>query len=67
VIKQKREARQLAIDSMGRSAGPNYKRPAGKPEVSSDIQAALDAIAKGAPRDKVIQRLQAAGIDTTGL
>ncbi|TAX57111.1 hypothetical protein ELI01_18700 [Rhizobium leguminosarum] len=67
VIKQKREARQLAIDSMGRSAGPNYKRPAGKPEVSADIQAAREAIAKGAPRDKVIERLKAAGIDTEGL
>jgi hypothetical protein len=28
VIEQKREARKLAIESMGRSAGPNYKRPA---------------------------------------
>ena len=37
--------------------------PAGSP----DIQAARDAIARGAPRDKVIQRLQNAGIDTSGL
>jgi hypothetical protein len=35
--------------------------------VSDDIKAARDAIAKGAPRDKVIERLNAAGIDTTGL
>lgn len=66
VIKQKREARQLAIESMGRSAGPNYKRPVPTGN-DADIQAARDAIAKGAPRDKVIKRLQDAGIDTTGL
>lgn len=27
VIEQKREARKMAIESMGRSAGPNYKQP----------------------------------------
>ncbi|ANL02703.1 hypothetical protein [Rhizobium phage RHEph18] len=66
VIEQKREARRLAIESMARSAGPNYKRPVPTGN-DADIQAARDAIAKGAPRDKVIKRLQDAGIDTTGL
>ncbi len=33
----------------------------------ADIQAARDAIAKGAPRDKVIQRLRDANIDPSGL
>lgn len=57
----------------GNSAAPEQPAPAANggapasPEVSADIQAARDAIAKGAPRDKVIERLQAAGIDTTGL
>lgn len=36
-------------------------------EESADIMAARAAIAKGAPRDKVIERLKAANIDTTGL
>lgn len=66
VIRQKRDARRLAIESMGRSAGPNYKRPVPTGN-AADIQAARDAIAKGAPRDAVIKRLQDAGIDTTGL
>lgn len=35
--------------------------------VSDDIRAAQDAIAKGAPRDMVIKRLQDAGLDTEGL
>ncbi|QIG74521.1 hypothetical protein EVC10_013 [Rhizobium phage RHph_Y25] len=67
VIEQKRQARQIAIESMARSAGPTYQRPTVKPAESEDIKAAREAIAKGAPRDKVIERLQAAGIDTTGL
>jgi hypothetical protein len=32
-----------------------------------DIQAAKDAIAKGAPREMVIKRLRDAGLDTEGL
>ena len=41
-------------------------RPA--PTTSADpLAAARDAIARGAPRDKVIQRLQQNGIDPTGL
>lgn len=39
----------------------------GPAPVSEDIQAARDAIAKGAPRDAVIKRLQDAGIDPAGL
>ncbi len=40
-----------------------------KPEVdtTSILTAARNAIARGAPRDKVIERLQANGIDTSGL
>ncbi|MDK4703901.1 hypothetical protein PH562_16745 [Rhizobium sp. CNPSo 4062] len=34
---------------------------------AADIAAARDAIARGAPRDAVIKRLQSAGIDTSGL
>lgn len=64
VIKQKREARKLAVESMGRSAGPTYKRPAAE---SDDIRMAREAIAKGADRQKVIQRLRDANIDPTGL
>lgn len=41
----------------------NQTRPSSNP----DIQAAKDAIAKGANRDAVIKRLQDAGIDTEGL
>jgi hypothetical protein len=70
VIVQKREARKLAIESMGRSSGPNYKRPTEAPAAAgnnADIQAAREAIAKGAPRDKVIQRLRDANIDPSGL
>lgn len=66
VLKDKAQARALAIQGMTRSAGPSYTAP--KQEVvSDDIRAARDAIKAGAPRDKVIERLQAAGIDTTGL
>lgn len=65
-LKDKAEARRIAIEAMGRSAGPSYSAP--KQEVvSDDIRAAREAIKAGAPRDKVIERLQAAGIDTTGL
>lgn len=58
---------------VGNPVAPEQPMPAANggapasPEVSADIQAARDAIAKGAPRDKVIKRLQDAGIDTTGL
>lgn len=38
-----------------------------RPSSNPDIQAAKDAIAKGAPRDMVIKRLQDAGLDTEGL
>jgi len=38
-----------------------------RPSSNPDIQAAKDAIAKGAPRDLVIKRLQDAGLDTEGL
>lgn len=66
VLKDKAQARALAIQGMTRSAGPSYNPP--KQEVvSDDIRAARDAIKAGAPRDKVIERLRAAGIDTTGL
>jgi len=66
VLKDKAQARALAIQGMTRSAGPSYTAP--KQEVvSDDIRAAREAIKAGAPRDKVIERLQAAGIDTTGL
>lgn len=66
VLKDKAQARALAIQAMTRSAGPSYSAP--KQEVvSDDIRAAREAIKAGAPRDKVIERLQAAGIDTTGL
>lgn len=38
-----------------------------RPSSNPDIQAAKDAIAKGAPREMVIKRLQDAGLDTEGL
>lgn len=66
VLKDKAQARALAIQGMTRSAGPSYTAPQ-QEVLSDDIRTARDAIKAGAPRDKVIERLQAAGIDTTGL
>lgn len=50
----------------GQTKGDEIFNQTRKP-VSDDIRAAQDAIAKGAPREMVIKRLQDAGIDTEGL
>lgn len=50
----------------GQAKGDEIFNQTRKP-VSDDIRAAQDAIAKGAPREMVIKRLQDAGIDTEGL
>lgn len=52
----------------GNPAAPSSPTAAPAPAGNSaDIQAARDAIARGAPRDKVIQRLRDANIDPSGL
>ncbi|MEK1908168.1 MAG: phage tail tip lysozyme [Pseudomonas sp.] len=64
-IANKRQRVRTMVNAV-RQAGslPPLAEPA---PVSEDIKAARDAIARGAPRDAVIKRLQDAGIDTTGL
>lgn len=49
------------------AAAPASGDGGGSGDNSSILAAAKDAIAKGAPRDAVIQRLQSQGIDPTGL
>jgi hypothetical protein len=72
VIRQKRINRQDAIRGLdiGSGAGAALTDPAKPPAQAgnaADLDAARDAIRRGAPRDKVIERLRAAGIDTEGL
>jgi hypothetical protein len=72
VIQQKRINRQDAIRGLdiGSGAGAALTDPAKPPAQAgnaADLDAARDAIRRGAPRDKVIERLKAAGIDTEGL
>jgi len=67
VIEQKRKNRDDAIRGLeiGSGAGADLAKPqAGN---SADLDAAREAIARGAPRDAVIKRLQDANIDPTGL
>lgn len=72
VIEQKAKNRQLAVDGMLRSAGPNYKTGAnvdagrgGNP--MSLIDEARDAIYRGAPVTAVMQELRKRGIDPAEL
>ncbi|MBB6304049.1 hypothetical protein [Rhizobium leucaenae] len=67
VIEQKRQNRERALSSMVRDAGPTYKAPQSATVKADALAQARDAIAKGAPRDAVIQRLRENGIDPTGL
>lgn len=67
VIEQKRRNRQIALEGMARDAGPAYT-PRESAQAGGDaLQQARDAIARGAPRDKVIERLRSMGIDPGGL
>ncbi|KQN80470.1 hypothetical protein ASF03_21350 [Rhizobium sp. Leaf68] len=63
VLEQKRKSRETVINAMIRDAGPTYKKRGSSPE----LDAAREAIAKGAPRDAVIKRLRDNGIDPEGL
>lgn len=67
VIEQKRRNRQIALEGMARDSGPAYKPRQDAPAGGDPLSQARDAIAKGAPRDKVIERLRAMGIDPGGL
>lgn len=82
VIEQKRRNRQIEIEGLMQGAGRTYKPPAnyvgtkgpvggpagGAPKNNdAALQQARDAIAKGAPKDAVIKRLQENGIDPGGL
>lgn len=78
VKEQKRQNRVTAMQGMARQAGPQYKPPASlvnanSPPVSQGksgdaiYAAAREALAKGAPRDKVMERLQQNGVDPSGL
>jgi hypothetical protein len=68
VLKQKAANRRSAIDGISRAAGPTYKPTAestpkaGGAEQGKMLFDARAAIQAGAPRDKVIERLRAAGI-----
>ncbi len=67
VIAQKRQNRERALSSMVRDAGPTYRAPQRAIGKADALAQARDAIAKGAPRDAVIQRLRENGVDPTGL
>lgn len=67
VIAQKRQNRERALSSMVRDAGPTYRAPQSVTKTAAALAQARDAIAKGAPRDAVIQRLRENGIDPAGL
>ncbi len=62
VVKQKRANRQTVIDSMARDAGPTYGS-----EIANPLADARKAIAAGANREAVIQRLRENGINPEGL
>ncbi len=74
VLAQKQKNRSLAVEGMKRAAGPSYSpsqqigAPAAPQAGGGDIVAqARAAIAAGAPRDKVLERLKAQGIPGDGL
>lgn len=61
-----------ALPDIGPSTSTPTPASAGQPSLSGDetstaLQKARDAIAKGAPRDAVVSRLRASGIDPSGL
>lgn len=64
-VEQKRRNRETVINGMARDGGPTYSPPA--PAKADPLKAAKDAIARGAPRDKVIQRLRQNGVNPEGL
>ena len=64
-VEQKRRNRQTVTKGMARDGGPTYAPPA--PAAAEPLRAARDAIARGAPREKVIERLRASGINPEGL
>ncbi len=72
VLQQKAKNRQLAVEGMVRNAGPTYQPSpsvgAAPAQGGGDVLSqAREAIAQGAPRDKVIERLRAQGINAEGL
>jgi hypothetical protein len=80
VIAQKRANRMSAMRGMAREAGPTYRPPENilppgtKPQASGMgsgadevLRSARNALAQGAPRDAVIQRLRDAGVDPGAL
>lgn len=72
VIQQKANNRQNAIQGFRLRSGPGAQavdklKQEEQSGNAADIQAAREAIAKGAPRDAVIKRLRDAGIDPEGL
>lgn len=62
VLRQKAQNRKVVIDGMKRDAGPTYRGIGGDP-----LADARKAIAAGADRNAVIQRLRQNGIDPGGL
>ena len=73
VVAQKRQARERAMEGIRSGLGTakdivEYARPKPKTPANPDIlKQARDAIAKGAPREKVIERMRQNGIDPGGL
>lgn len=69
VLLQKKEARSRALDAIRNGLGPAQILAGERPGNgnAADLEAAKQAIAKGAPRDAVIKRLRDAGIDPEGL
>lgn len=53
-------------NSPSSTGSPSQSRMS-QPDIDSSLANARDAIARGAPRDAVIRKLQGAGIDTSGL
>lgn len=67
VIAQKKQNREIAISGFAESAGPAKTKVLAGGEKARALFDAKKAIARGAPRDAVIQRLQQAGVDPSGL
>lgn len=67
-IENKKRRIRTMVNAVAQAGSlPPMDEPTAPSGNDADIQAARDAIARGAPRDKVIQRLRDANIDPSGL
>jgi hypothetical protein len=75
VIAQKAKNRATAIDTIANAGGPTFRKEFAEKRSGDTLKAASpdilaqarDAIARGAPRDAIVQRLRQNGLDASGL